>query len=338
MSCYVGVDIGGTKSAAVLLGADGMEIARDWNEHGEAAPMRVSEIVIDSVERITTGAGLSPSDIDAVGIAVAGLVGVDQSTLVNGAKLGVRDLNLGVNLRDRFGVRVLVENDANATLYGHLHHASVARVTGATSPDVVVLLTLGTGTGGAVMADGRTVIGAHGFAAEFGHVMVAPDDARLCLCGSTGCLENFASGRGIEELAELDPPTANTRARLHLALDARVTSKEVVALASFGDGWAIAMLELAGGMLGRAIAMLCITLDPTSVVIGGTFGHAAQQWMMPAATREMTLRWPFPAERRLPKLSVDDIGPYAAALGAALMARASTEVLASSDSHAKESH
>jgi glucokinase len=321
---YVGVDVGGTKSAAVVVDETGATIAEDWHEHGGTAVTPLPEIVLGSVARVVSAAGLAPGDPAAYGVAVAGLVGGDRSTLVHAAKLGVRRLDLGAALRERLAGPVVVENDANATLYGHRARSAPAPAPTADERDVVLLLTLGTGTGGAILAGGRPLVGAHGFAGELGHVLVDPDDPRRCLCGAPGCVENYASGRGIGELAALCPAPAASRALLGVDDGHVIASPEVVALAERGDAWAIGLLERAGRMLGRALTVLCITLDPGEVVIAGSFGHAAQRWLLPAARAEMTSRWPFVSERAVPELAVDTIGPYAAATGAALLSRALT--------------
>jgi predicted NBD/HSP70 family sugar kinase len=323
MSRFLGVDIGGTKSAAVLVDETGMTVARRWLTHGGMGRRTIRNIVLESINDILNEVRLGPDEVTAYGVAVAGLVSSDQSMLVHAAKLRVHHSDLGVELSSLLGRRVLVENDANATLYGHQHHCAPSSPDGPVSTEVVLLLTLGTGIGGAIMVGGSSLLGAHGFAAELGHVPTDYDDPRRCLCGGPGCLENFASGRGVEELAALHPPPPASRAAADLGLNEPVRSPTVVELARLEDPWAVDLLEHCGAMLGRALCTLCTVLDPTSVVIGGSFGHAAQHWLLPAAVAEMTRRWPFAEVRPLPELQVDAIGPYAAATGAALLARAS---------------
>lgn len=329
MSRFVGVDVGGTKSAAVVVNEAGETLTRHWSEHGginvngAVGARTLADIVLGSITAVLDAGRSAPEWVGAYGVAVAGLVSSDQSTVVNAAKLRVRQLDLGATLSSALGRPVLVQNDANAALFGHCQHSSAASVHGPAASEVVLLLTLGTGTGGALMAGGRPVIGAHGFAAELGHVLVDYDDDRVCLCGSVGCLENYASGRGLEELAALRPPPAASRAAARLGVSQPVSSRTVVGLAYGGDPWAVALLEHCGAMLGRALTTLCTALDPTSVVISGSFGHATQRWLLPAAVTEMTRRWPFAAQRPLPELRLDTIGPYAAATGAALIALAS---------------
>ncbi len=319
MRLDAGVDIGGTKSAAVLVDERGDVVAEDWHEHGADQVADLPALVVEALDRVLARAGRPRDHVAHLGVAVAGLVRDDRSTLVNSAKIRVTGLDLGGALRDALGLAVAVENDATATLYGHLHRAESE---GRRRPsDVTLLITLGTGTGGAIMANGRPITGAHGFAAELGHVLVDPDDDRVCLCGAPGCVENYASGRGLQELARLSPPPAATRTRLGLEEDAPLRSPDVVALAELGDPWAVGLLEHAGRMLGRALTILCVALDPGEIVIGGSFGHATRRWLLPAAHAEMVARWPFPGHRSVPEPVVDTIGPFAGAVGAALLGR-----------------
>lgn len=318
MSHFVGIDVGGTKSAAVLVDTTGRDVARHWYRHEGTAVTPLPEIVLTSVERVLAESGLARETVAGYGVSVAGLISSDQSTVVHAAKLQVVHLDLGTWLVGRLGRPVLVENDAAATLFGHSYHAGTNSSNGST--DVALLLTIGTGLGGSIMVGGRPVTGAHGFAAELGHVTVDFDDDRRCLCGSPGCVENYCSGRGVVALAGRTPPPPGSRALLGLTADAEVTSPMIVELAGRGDPWAETLLAHSGDMLGRALAILCTALDPSSVVIGGSFGHAARRWLIPAAEAEMRRHWPFAGERPLPEIAVDRIGPYAAATGAALLA------------------
>jgi glucokinase len=326
MTRYAGVDIGGTKRAAVLVDASGTTLATAWDEHRGAWHGRIEASVVASLESLLGPAGLQPADLDGIGIAVAGLVGRDRSTLVHSPIIRETQVELGRVLARRTGRPVTVHNDANATLYGIVRRERRGAPAGAGGTGVRLLLTLGTGLGGAAMIGDRLLVGDHGFAGELGHVTVEPGDERRCACGSRGCAEQFASGRGIEELALASPPPeASLPLLAELGIAPPLAARDVVVLAGHGDPWAVDLLATSGRMLGRAIAILCVTLDPASVMIGGSLGHAAARWILPAAEAEMRTRWAYPADRPLPSLNVDPIGPYAAATGAALLAAASAE-------------
>ena len=326
MTHFIGIDVGGTKSAAVVIDDSGATTARHWKEHQGRWQGRLLETVYSSIERVTAEGGIGLDQVGAFGVAVAGLVSRNQSTLVYSPIIRESHFDLGVRLSERFGRPVVVENDANATLYGITRHQGA---TSDRSPDasrVALLLTLGTGFGGAIMVGDRIIVGEHGFAAELGHITVDYADERTCVCGSRGCIEQFASGRGIAELAAVTPPPPASRETLDgLGAIAPYSARDIVAAAEQGDPWATGLLTLCGAMLGRALSILCVTLDPTTVTIGGTFGHATGPWLLPSALEEMRNRSTYAAERPLPRLTMDAIGPYAAATGAAMLAAANFE-------------
>ncbi len=326
MTRFLGVDVGGTKAAAVLIDETGMTLASRWTEHEGRWHGRLVETVTASIEALLEEASVGLADVDAIGVAVAGLVGRDRSTLVHSPIIRETHLELGARLSERLGRHVTVDNDANATLYGIVWHDCRTDEAPFGSARVWLLLTLGTGLGGAVMVGDRVLVGEHGFAAELGHVRVDYTDERTCACGGRGCVEQFASGRGLEEIARLmPPPEASVRAHVALGLGSSASARGIVAAAGAGDPWATGMLESAGAMLGRALSILCVTLDPSVVIVGGSLGHAAGRWLLPAARREMLDSWVYPGERPLPALALDPIGPFAAASGAALLAAASRD-------------
>lgn len=323
MTYFVGVDVGGTKSAAVLIDGIGETAARHWMEHKGQWQGRLLKTVLSSIEGVMAEAEIGIDQVVAIGVAVAGLVSSNQSTVVYSPIIRESHFDLGAQLSDRLGRPVIVENDANATLYGITRTSRLTSDQSAGESHVALLLTLGTGFGGSIMVGDRIVIGEHGFAAELGHVTVDFDDDRMCVCGNRGCIEQFASGRGIEELAVVTPPPSSSRMIFgSLGVTAPYSARDIVAAAERGDPWAIGLLNLCGAMLGRAISILCVALDPTTVTIGGSFGHATGPWLLPAAVEEMRNRWTYAGERPLPHLAMDSIGPYAAAIGAAMLAAA----------------
>ena len=300
----LGADIGGTKTAVVLCDAHGTIVEQVWAEHDPHRTESIAERLLPAVHRVLDHARVP---VRAGAVAVSGLVSHDRRTITHAPTLGARDLPLAALLETETRLPFAVLNDANATLLGHFTGLP------ATEHRHVVLLTLGTGLGGAVAVDGRIVEGAHGFAGELGHVAVDYDDPRRCLCGAPGCVENFASGRGLAEMA--------AEAGLGDAGEAAAYASRRVVERAATDAAVRALVERAGRMLGRAVTQLSIVLDPDEFIIGGSVGHAAADILLPAARAEMQARWPFAGIRALPELRVDSIGPFAGAVGAAHFAR-----------------
>ncbi|MCR2801134.1 ROK family protein [Microbacterium sp. zg-Y818] len=247
-----GIDIGGTKTAAVLIAADGTVIARATRgtpaREGGAA---MSEAAACMVEEMYGSSGVRA---DAVGVGAAGVVDPDTGT-IRAASDTFTDwagFALGERLSARLSLPVKVENDVNAFLLGE-------RAWGAARGSDVLGVMLGTGVGGALVLGGRLRHGPHGAAGEIGHT---PGYGDLpCTCGLTGHLETIASGTSIAR-------------RYGAATGSPVESARVVAQrARAGDPDALAVFADAG----RAVALACVSAAtlvdlPLAVVGGGVVG------------------------------------------------------------------
>jgi glucokinase len=290
----IGLDLGGTKLAAVVLDDAGRVLRRSWTEHqanGYEAVLDTITTAVGDCERVVGRAV-------AVGVAVAGLLDRDRSRVTAALNLGFADRPLRDDLAGRLGRPVTLENDANAAaLAEHLLGAGA----GARS---LVLLTLGTGIGGGIVVDGELVRGGRGAAAELGHLPIRPG-GDPCGCGGAGCLEVYVSGTALSRLA------GGTR-----------TSRHVVAAADRGDRTAVRLLADAGRCLGDGIAMLIPTLDPDVVVLGGGLAHAAAPHLLPPLRERLNATRPFPAQTPGPDVRLSTCGPESGALGAAHLAGA----------------
>jgi glucokinase len=170
-----------------------------------------------------------------------------------------------------------VENDANAAAWGEFRFGA-----GRGSSDML-LVTVGTGIGGGIVFEGKLFRGAHGFAAEIGHIIVEPGGPR-CGCGNLGCWEQVASGKAIGRLGR---EAAAKHPESHLAELAggdpqKVTGFEVTKAAQQGDGIAVGILAEVGRRLGEGIAGLVNVLDPEVVVVGGGAIEAGELLLRPA--------------------------------------------------------
>ncbi|MDQ4090688.1 MAG: ROK family protein, partial [Actinomycetota bacterium] len=176
----VGVDVGGTKCLAVAL-----ESGRIVGECRVPTPDG-EEAVLDAIaDAATTVAG--EAKVRGVGIGVPGLV--DRSGVLRFAPNlpGVNDFAIRADLEARLGLPVKADNDATCAAWGE------RQLGAAQGYDDVVLVTLGTGIGGGIVAGGRLLRGSNGFAGEIGH-MVIEQNGLPCPCGQRGCWERYASG------------------------------------------------------------------------------------------------------------------------------------------------
>ena len=258
---WVGVDVGGTKVLAVRIDAAG-EV-----EATATRPMPGRSAGADAVEEAVA---LAARDVygdrepRALGVSAAGLVDAEGERFLFGAHLPWRDAPVRRVLAERTGLPVVLDNDANCAAHAELVAGAAQGVRSA------ILITIGTGIGGAVVLDGRVVRGAHGLAGEFGHMQVVPDGL-ACECGLRGCWEQYCSGRALERVTRV-------------ALGRHLDGPEVTALARAGDRVALSSFASVGTWLGVGAAGLVSAFDPELVVVGGGVSAVGDLLLDPART------------------------------------------------------
>lgn len=273
----IGVDIGGTKIAAGVVDDEGRILAKAKRKTVAGDAAEIDRAVADLYLELA-----AEHEVDALGVAAAGFISSDRRTALFGANIAWRDYPLRDRIAALVGpeVRIVVENDANAAGWAEFRFGVGRDV------DDMLLLTIGTGLGGALVVGGRLVRGAWGVAAEVGHVRVVPD-GHLCGCGLRGCWEQYASGsalvREARAAAAVEPVRAASRL-LDLAggRPERVTGPSVTRAAKEGDPLAIELLAQLGRWIGEGSASVAALLDPALVVIGGGVGAAGDLLLGPA--------------------------------------------------------
>jgi glucokinase len=306
----IGLDIGGTKIAGFRVSEDGrvLDYARSPTPGGESAEVFSA---IEEVARQVMGPAAT-----AVGVGVAGIVEYPAGVVRYGPNLPFRDLPLQDWLARSTGLPCRVDNDANVAGWGEF------RVGAARDAEHMLLVTVGTGIGGAIVDGGRLFRGAHGFAAEIGHIIVEPGGP-LCGCGNLGCWEQVASGRAIgrlgREAAASEP--ASHLVELADGDPAMVTGAVVTVAAKQGDLTAIAVLAEVGRRLGEGIAGLVNVLDPEVVVVGGGAIDAGDLLLGPARIAFVEAV-EAPEHRPEVPILAAQLGNDAGGIGAALLALA----------------
>lgn len=190
MMLFAGIDVGGTKTDAVLLDESGVEHAR-----ARVATRTGVEGVVESVLAAIAHAHQSAPphiralEIHAAGVGTPGAVDVDAGMIGRSVHLDIEELPLAALVSAELSCDVHVDNDVNLAAFG-LARSMHPRA------ESLVFLNLGTGFGAGVIVDGSVVRGQSGAAGEIGHLCFDPSGPR-CECGMTGCIELFASGSGL---------------------------------------------------------------------------------------------------------------------------------------------
>jgi glucokinase len=262
---FLGFDIGGTRLKAGRVDESGQILALRTVATPETLAA-LKAVVGDLLGELQAG-----SEPLRVGVGCRGIV--DPETTRVEALPGPAAFLEGALLRDLFpaAARLAADNDARVAMAGEMAWGAARGCRHA------LMLTLGTGVGGAVLTDGRLVHGAGNVAGHLGHVTVDPDGPR-CICGNRGCLETYFSARAIEAeaFAAAHRGCETVLVQRYQESGGRLTCEEVFAAAGAGDGLALDIVRRAVRVLGGTIAGLVHALDPEVVILGGQISLAGE--------------------------------------------------------------
>ena len=291
-----GIDIGGTKIAAGLVSAEGELSQRIERPTNPSDPQAIIDTVVDMVAELD-----GDHVARAVGVAAAAFLDRTRDRVYFAPNIAWSDFPLQDVLEQRLLRPVTLENDANAAGWAEFQFGAAKHA------HSMVMLTMGTGVGGAIVEDGRLLIGGFGAAGELGHIIIEPNGL-LCGCGNRGCLEQYASGTALmrEARSDLKRP--------------ELTSEEMTELLVTGDSAAIAVLHRVCDAMGRGITSLVAVTDPEVVVIGGGVAKAGSLVSDPI-TESFRRHYGAYDRRPVPRIVVATMGNSAGVIGAADLAR-----------------
>jgi glucokinase len=270
----IGIDAGGIKVAGLLVEPGNGGRILDRRE--VPTPAEDAEATVRAIVSLARDLMSGRDDVRAVGMGAAGMVDLD-GVMRYAPNVAWREFPLARRVGQAVGLPTVVDNDANVAAWGEFRFGA-----GKDSTDML-LVTVGTGIGGGIVLGGKLLRGAHGFAAEIGHIIVEPGGPR-CGCGNQGCWEQVASGRAIDRLgrqAAREHPEALI-VELAGGDPDLVTGPVVSAAARQGDSLATRILAEVGRRLGEGIAGLVNVLDPDLVVVGGGAIEAGDFLLEPA--------------------------------------------------------
>lgn len=274
-SLVIGLDLGGTNSVFGVVDSKG-EIIATTSIKTQAYPS-VDQYIMESVKAIKQIAEQvgGMEKIRAMGIG-APCGNYYKGTIEHAANLvwakGIVPLaNMFVN---ELGIPVVVTNDAKAAAMGEMKYGV------AVGMNNFVELTLGTGVGSGIVANGQLIYGFDGFAGELGHMIIEPD-GRPCGCGRKGCLETYCSATGVVRTAiamlEESPEATSLR---DIATD-KLTSYEVYKAAMAGDTMAQEVFKQTGRRIGIACANIATFLSPEAFIFFGGLAQAGELLLRP---------------------------------------------------------
>ncbi len=260
----VGVDIGGSKVAVLVVGEGDSVLARKSVPAASSEPDEAIAQIAAVIREAVAEAGATMDDVAAIGLGVPGRVDAATGDVTFAVNLGWQHLPLGRRLEAALGVPCVVENDVRAAAVG-LH-----RDEGYRGVDDLIYLGIGTGISAGVVLDGRLHRGVRGMAGEIGHVVLDPDGVP-CACGLRGCFETIAAGAGIARAARTAVEAGEATS---LAATTAPTAVDVFAAAEAGDAVATRLVDRAAAAIARMVHELVLAYDVELVVIGGGISRA----------------------------------------------------------------
>lgn len=307
----IGIDIGGTKIAGALVAENG-QIVR---EARVATPTEDPAALVSAVVGVINDLK-ADHEVLGAGVAMAGFIDAAQASVIYGTNFGWKNYPLKREIEAKLDIPVIIENDANAAAWAEYRFGA------GQGYQHMVMLTLGTGVGGAVIVDGHMLRGGFGVAGELGHMRVVPNGVE-CGCGQFGCIESYASGtalvRTARELVASGHPSGARLAELAEAAG-ELTGAQVYQAIVDGDPGARKLLADVGSWTGQAIASLSAILDPEIVVIGGGVSSAGEL-LLDSIRKSYLLHMPAAGYRPELKIVTAEFVNDAGVVGAADLAR-----------------
>lgn len=313
---FVGVDVGGTKIAAGLVTPGGEIIG--WEKASTPRARGAGEVmavIVRAIRDVISDAGLKARRLRAIGIGVPGLVDAATGKILAAPNIPLAGHPIAAELERRFGVPAAIGNDVNLGVLGESWRGSGRGV------ENFVGIFPGTGVGGGVISGGRLLLGAHGAAAELGHIVLDPKGPR-CGCGARGCLEAYASRTAMERdiragvrAGEKTDIAALNGGRLDV-----IKSKVLARALRHRDPLVTSVLRAAAERLGDGCVSLRHCFDPELFILGGGVIEACGDFILPIVKRRLA------ADALFRKVGVcrvtrSRLGDDAVVLGAVALAR-----------------
>lgn len=312
----IGIDLGGTTVKFAILDLEGT-ILQKWSipTNSQNEGKQIVPDIIASLRHRFDLYQMQATEFLGIGMGTPGTVDREAGTVVGAYNLNWKTVQpVSQQITEALDIPVFLDNDANVAALGE-------RWKGAgENGSEVTFVTLGTGVGGGVIAEGKLLHGAVGAAGEIGHITVDPEGFS-CTCGKKGCLETVASATGVVRLARTLSEAYSGDSGLKNQIDSgeEVTSKTVFQAAEAGDAFALKVVDRVAFYLGLALGNIGNLLNPTDIVIGG--GVSAAGEFLRTRVESYFKEFTFPQVRESTAIKLAQLGNEAGVIGAASLAK-----------------
>ncbi|HCE46359.1 MAG TPA: hypothetical protein DET40_22670 [Lentisphaeria bacterium] len=257
---YLGLDIGGTKSATIIGTSDGNLSERiEWQSNAKAGQEQMQAGIIENAKKMIS----KYPEISSIGVSIGGPLDAKNGIIQSPPNLpGWDNIPLKKILEEAFSLPVHVDHDAGACALAEYYWGAAKDL------HSVTYLTCGTGFGIGIVIDGKIYYGAHGHNCEIGHARYA-DDGPMAF-GKAGCFESYCSGGSLGRIAAWKFPAVWPKAP---------SSEEIGKLAEAGNYEALQVVEINAHAVGRACSLVADMLYPDIIILGSLANHLGKRWI-----------------------------------------------------------
>jgi glucokinase len=318
----VGVDLGGTNIRAGLTDREG-RIVREVRRPSlaEESPQTTLANVQDAVREVMAQHGVVAEQAVGIGIGLPGIMDSETGVVFWSPNFpSWRDVAVPPAVGDPLGLPTYILNDARCAALGELQFGA------GRGARHMVMITLGTGIGGAFVVDGRLLLGPNGSIGEVGHQTIDPSGPR-CGCGNFGCWEQFCARDAIIERALRRIQRGEATSLVEGSEPGEVTPARIAQVATAGDPLAVAVMEETAFYVGVGVANLINMLNPEVFVIGGGIAQAGEVLFAPM--RRTVRARAVALQQRTARIVSAELGDNAGVIGAVVLALQRSGALAS---------
>ncbi|MEC5422255.1 ROK family glucokinase [Virgibacillus sp. C22-A2] len=314
----IGIDIGGTTVKIGMITNNG-EIIDKWEIPTNTTNSGKSIIgdVWTSIERKLAVTNMKKTTILGIGIGAPGFIDGESGFVYEAVNIGWKEYNLAVELTGRSNLPVFLENDANIAALGENWKGAGNQARN------LFAITLGTGVGGGIIANGEILNGDNGMAGEIGHITLDPNGLP-CNCGRRGCLETVASATGIvrQAMDAIEHGASNSLLN-HYRDNGRVSAEDIFKLAGNGDSTCKKIIKNTANALGLIIANMGTIINPSKVLIGGGVSKAGEQLRL--EIEHAFQDYALPRVKSICEIKIAKLGNDAGIIGGAYLVKQKTQ-------------
>ena len=313
MDYAIGIDLGGTKVLSALINKNTGEVIASVKKktRKDKGPTKIVEKIIESVDELLEENKILKSEIESIGIGVAGQVDRDNGILLSAPNLDCFNINLKELLEKEFSIPTFVGNDVEIATLGEIKFGA-----GVGYKNLVCVF-VGTGVGSGIVRDGELYTGATGTAGEIGHIVV-DYGGRQCGCGAMGCLEAYASRSAIEKRITGALKKGRNSIILDYMEDGKSMSSGMIKKAlEQGDELVTQALDEASEYLSAGLASVINFINPELIILGGGLIDAIDYFYNKTILKAHVKALPTPAAKI--EFKKAQLGDYSGVIGAAFL-------------------